>query len=112
LSRCLTITDFSDAAWYLGLKIEHSKGIVRLSQSAFLQRVVEAADPGSKKICKVPVDEGVKLVNNQVQASKDDIKDYQAGVGGAMYLMTQTRPDIAYAIGRLARYASNPAKQH
>ena len=29
-----------------------------------------------------------------------------------MYLMTQTRPDISYALGVLARYMSNPSIHH
>ncbi|GJU92431.1 zinc finger, CCHC-type containing protein [Tanacetum coccineum] len=29
-----------------------------------------------------------------------------------MYAMTSTRPDIAYAVGRLSRFTSNPSRQH
>ncbi|GJU81831.1 zinc finger, CCHC-type containing protein [Tanacetum coccineum] len=29
-----------------------------------------------------------------------------------MYVMTCTRPDIAFAVGKLSRYTSNPSTQH
>ena len=29
-----------------------------------------------------------------------------------MYAMTSTRPDIAYAVGKLSRFTSNPSKEH
>ena len=29
-----------------------------------------------------------------------------------MYTMTSTRPDIAFAVGKLSRYTSNPSKIH
>jgi hypothetical protein len=37
---------------------------------------------------------------------------YRELVGSLMYAATCTRPDIAAAVGRLARYMSNPAKHH
>ena len=33
-------------------------------------------------------------------------------IGSLMYVMTCTRPDIAYAIGRLSRYTNNPGYMH
>ncbi|GJZ88325.1 zinc finger, CCHC-type containing protein [Tanacetum coccineum] len=41
----------------------------------------------------------------------DQLKDSRA-IGCLMYTMTSTRPDIAYAVGRLSRYTSNPSKKH
>ena len=29
-----------------------------------------------------------------------------------MYLMLGTRPDLAYAIGKVARFSSNPSQDH
>ncbi|GKB60726.1 zinc finger, CCHC-type containing protein [Tanacetum coccineum] len=36
----------------------------------------------------------------------------QDAIGLLMYAMTSTRPDIAYAVGRLSRFTSNPSRQH
>ena len=33
-------------------------------------------------------------------------------IGCLMYAMTSTRPDIAYAVGKLSRFTSNPSRHH
>ncbi|GJW97629.1 hypothetical protein Tco_0179437 [Tanacetum coccineum] len=41
-----------------------------------------------------------------------DQLEYSRAIGCLMYAMTSTRPDIAYAIGKLSRFTSNPSRQH
>ena len=37
---------------------------------------------------------------------------YSFAVGSLMYVMICTRPNIAYAVGVVTRYMSNPSKKH
>ena len=37
---------------------------------------------------------------------------YQSAVGSLMYAMLGTRPDIAYAVGAVSQYNSDPGKAH
>ena len=46
------------------------------------------------------------------RASDAVIREYQAVIGGLMFAMICTRPDIAYAINTLAQFASNPLPVH
>ncbi|GKE49768.1 zinc finger, CCHC-type containing protein, partial [Tanacetum coccineum] len=41
-----------------------------------------------------------------------DQLEYLRVIGCLMYAMTSTRPDIAYAVGRLIRFTSNLSRQH
>ncbi|GKA57868.1 zinc finger, CCHC-type containing protein [Tanacetum coccineum] len=41
-----------------------------------------------------------------------DQLEYSRAIGCLMYAMTSTRPDIAYAVGRLSRFTSKPGRQH
>ncbi|RVW86309.1 Retrovirus-related Pol polyprotein from transposon TNT 1-94 [Vitis vinifera] len=38
--------------------------------------------------------------------------EYSRVIGSLMYLMSCTRPDIAYAVSKLSRYTSNPGAKH
>ena len=37
---------------------------------------------------------------------------YQSAVGCLLYLSVATRPDIAYAVGNVAKFCAKPTKQH
>ncbi|KAL2630722.1 hypothetical protein R1flu_015408 [Riccia fluitans] len=37
---------------------------------------------------------------------------YESAIGSLMYLMVCTRPDIAYALGKVSKYNANPGKVH
>ncbi|GKF69184.1 hypothetical protein Tco_0202241 [Tanacetum coccineum] len=41
-----------------------------------------------------------------------DQLEYSRAIGCLMYVMTSTRPDIAYAVGRLSWFTSNPNRQN
>nr|GEW73332.1 hypothetical protein [Tanacetum cinerariifolium] len=41
-----------------------------------------------------------------------DHLEYSRAIGCLMYAITSTRPDIAYAVGRMSRFTSNPSRQH
>ena len=40
------------------------------------------------------------------------VAPYREAIGSVMYLMTGTRPDLAFAIGQLARNVEQPADGH
>ncbi|XP_059638633.1 secreted RxLR effector protein 161-like [Cornus florida] len=41
-----------------------------------------------------------------------DQLEYSRIIGSLMYVMYCTRPDIAFAVGTLSKYTSNPGKEH
>nr|GEV13012.1 zinc finger, CCHC-type [Tanacetum cinerariifolium] len=57
-----------------------------------------------------PLDLTIKLMPNTSRAI--DQLEYSRAIGFLMYAMTSTRPDIAYAVGKLSRYTSNPSTHH
>lgn len=56
------------------------------------------------------MDPSMKLMPNKGIAISQ--LEYSQAIGSLMYAMTSTRPDIAYAVGKLSRYTSNPSTQH
>jgi hypothetical protein len=59
-----------------------------------------------------PCDSNVQLSKSQSPKKPDEMmqKEYRALIGSLMYLMSGTRPDIAYAVQSVSRYLSCPGE--
>ncbi|GKA84718.1 zinc finger, CCHC-type containing protein, partial [Tanacetum coccineum] len=68
-------------------------------------RVIQVSTPVS-----TPMDTNEKLMPNNGQAVSQ--LEYSRVIGCLMYALTCTRPDIAFALGKLSMYTSNPGTQH
>ena len=60
----------------------------------------------------VPMDPGLKLESAKDDQEVVNQQAYQSSVGSLLYLSTVTRPDIAFAVGTVARFASKPTSTH
>ncbi|GJV37851.1 zinc finger, CCHC-type containing protein [Tanacetum coccineum] len=57
-----------------------------------------------------PIDSVEKLMPDT--GKPVDQLEYSRAISYLMYAMTSTRPDIAYVVGRLSMFTSNPSRQH
>jgi hypothetical protein len=49
---------------------------------------------------------------NKGKASPELLRQYQSIIGSLLYLMIGTRPDIAFAVTKLAQFSANPSQEH
>ena len=107
-----TIKDRGPASYFLSMEILKDKAnrLLYLNQRNYISEVLKYFDFNDSKSIKVPLQPGlIKDVNNKftvlksVPVEKSDLKLYQRIIRCCIYAITQTRPDITFAIQFLLR---------
>eukprot|EP00171_Calliarthron_tuberculosum_P023718 IDg23718t1 len=110
LSKRFEMTDCGEANVCLGLEIrrDRTKKTLHVSQTSYISKILERF---GMTMCK-PV---VTLMDSQIQQSdldSDPVDNtlYRSCIGSAMYLSVGTRPDISFAVSRLAQFVECPTQ--
>nr|GEU45217.1 zinc finger, CCHC-type [Tanacetum cinerariifolium] len=110
LSTRFLMKDVGEADVILGIKIKReNKGIV-ITQSHYNGKIPKKFNREDCFPVSTPMDPVEKLKLNTCKPV--DQLEYSRAIGCLMYAMTSTRPDIAYVVGRLSRFTSNPSRHH
>ncbi|GJU07557.1 zinc finger, CCHC-type containing protein [Tanacetum coccineum] len=110
LSSKFSMKDMGEADVILGIKIKRkNKGIV-ITKSHFIEKILKKFNHEDCSWVSTPMDPVEKLMLNT--SKHVDQLEYSRAIGCLMYAMTSTIPDIAYAVGRLSTFTSNPSRQH
>ena len=111
--------DLGEAAYILGIKIyrDRSRRLIGLSQSTYLDKILNKFKMDQSKKGFLPVLQGVKLSKTQNPTTAEDRKrmkviPYASAIGSIKYAMLYTRP-IVYLVMSLAKwYNSDPGVDH
>ena len=87
-------------------------GYAWLGQPTYTENLLKKFGMQDCKPVGTPVDVGTKLEKATSEEESIDQQLYQSAVGSLMYLSVSTRPDIAFAVGSLARFSTKPTKVH
>ena len=60
----------------------------------------------------IPLPKGITLMKGTTEQPKDQFTQSKLMIGSLMYLVTGTRPDLAYTISFLAQFSSCPTEEH
>ena len=110
LSRSTEMTHF------LGLHIirDRSKKTLSINQSKYISDVLARFEVDTKPTF-LPMPIGRKFERSTIPEEKIDQvfrRKYQSIIGSLMYAMLGSRPDISFAVTKLAQFASNPTEVH
>ena len=106
------IEDRGPASYFLGVEIlrDRANRLLYLNQRNYISEVLKHFDFNDSKSIKVPLQPGlIKDVNSEFTAlkgipvEKSDLKLYQRIIRCCIYTITQTRPDITFAVQFLSR---------
>ncbi|KAI1002516.1 hypothetical protein K3495_g5684 [Podosphaera aphanis] len=100
----------------LGIRItrDREKRTVYLDQEQYLTGVLErfGITNAQHKKKKIPATDYESLRPASKQDTRINVTEYKQAIGSLMYAMVLTRPDIAFVLGKLSQYMSDPAQHH
>ncbi|CAI7811237.1 unnamed protein product, partial [Closterium sp. NIES-54] len=108
LQKRHTCTDLGELCSYLGLQItrDRARRTITLTQSHMVQQVLQRFDFTYSSPQATPLSTRHSLSALPLDESVEPSGPYPELVGCLMYLMTCTRPDLAYPLSILARYVA------
>ncbi|CAI7808655.1 unnamed protein product [Closterium sp. NIES-53] len=108
LQKRHTCTDLGELCSYLGLQItrDRARRTITLTQSHMVQQVLQRFDFTYSSPQATPLSTRHSLSALPSDESVEPSGSYPELVGCLMYLMTCTRPDLAYPLSILARYVA------
>jgi len=119
LSKSFAMKDLGSAKKILEMKItrDRSKKLLWLSQENYVEKLLERFNMHKAKSVSTPLAGHFKLNMKQSpirEKEKAEMKNvpYSSVVGSLMYATICTRPGIAYAIGVVGRFLTNPKQKH
>ncbi|KAH9715705.1 hypothetical protein KPL71_021156 [Citrus sinensis] len=110
LSSNFDMKDMGLADVILGIKIIKNENGLVLTQSHYIEKILKKFNYYDCKSVSTPFDSNIRLYPNTGRSVSQ--LEYARIIGCFMYAMTCTRPDIAFVVGKLSRYTSNPSQAH
>jgi hypothetical protein len=99
----------------VGIKINRYLGEVSISQTKSIESILKKQGLANANPVKMPLDPNIKIVPNPDGNQGDHThrsNTFAQLLGELQYLATATRPDITFAVNRLASYTANSSLQH
>lgn len=105
-----TITDEGTLSTYLGIVVERQGDQFKLSQPELTRKVIQAVGLTDAKPNARPASE---TLGSHLDCDKhNETWEYASIIGMLMYLSTNSRPDIAFAVHQCARFTHDPRAPH
>ena len=119
LSSNFDMKDLGEANYILGIKLlrDRQKRVIGLSQASYIDKILVKFSMQDSKKGIIPFRHEICLSKDQGPKTSEEIQrmenvPYASAVGSLMYVMVCTRPDIAFAVGMVGRFQSNPGEKH
>ncbi|CCE33420.1 uncharacterized protein CPUR_07344 [Claviceps purpurea 20.1] len=116
LSRRFKAKNLGKIHKILGARIvrDRKSKTLTIDQQQYITSVLDrfGIDNGKFRPKRIPVADYELLRRATSEDMRINVTEYQQGIGSLMYAMTFTRPDIAFVLGKLSQFMSDPAEHH
>ena len=107
------LTQDGDFAEYLGIKfvVDKTANTITMTQPGLINKIVQATQMDNCNPNKTPAST-TALGSDPTCPPMKEAWSYPLVIGMLLYLSTNTRPDIAFAVSQVARFGSQPKQSH
>ena len=114
LHQRFQMSDMGPAHMYLGMQItrDRTARTILVDQEKYIQIILKRFNMLDCNSVSTPMETNLKLIKRTDKATSDQIQEYQRIIGSLEYAAIATRPDIAFAVHKLAQFSSNPDESH
>lgn len=92
------------------VRIKRTEGGLALTKSHYIGKMLKRFNYFESHPTSAQFDHSTQLFSNKGKPASQF--EYSRVIESLMFEMTSTRPDIAFAVGKLSCYTSNPIMQH
>ncbi|GMI77270.1 cysteine-rich RLK (RECEPTOR-like protein kinase) 8 [Hibiscus trionum] len=119
LSKSFAMKDLGPSKQNLGIRLTRDRKAKELwlSQERYIEKVLQRFNMDKAKAVNTPFATHFKLSakhSHSTEKEKEEMQKvpYSSSVGSLMYAIVCTRPDLAYDVGTVSHFLSNPDKKH
>ena len=112
IKKAFKIKDSGEVKRILGIQVHRTKNGLFIEQSQYARKVLQEYEMDQCTPVATPMDGYESIQPGQPDEERTDQRAYQRRIGSLMYLMTGTRPDLAFAIGKLSQFCHDPTVRH
>jgi hypothetical protein len=105
-------TDMKEPSKIDSIKINYYLGETSISQMKSIESILKKQGLTNTNPVKMPLNLNIKIVPNPDRNQGNHRNMFMQLLGELQYLVTATRPNIAFAVNYLASYVANPSLQH
>ena len=106
------MTDLGEPTKIIGVKITQAENSMTILQKVYIESILEHEGLSEINSIATPLDLNVKLKLNPDRNEGSQSNSFARFLGELQYLVNCTRPNISFAVNRLATYTANPSIQH
>lgn len=96
----------------VGIEITREENTVTISQKKYIASLLEREGLAEGNPVGTPMDPNMKIGPNKDEREPNHSNSYTRLIGELQYIANGTRPDISYAVNKLAAYTGNPDLRH
>ena len=106
------VTVLGEPAKIVGIEISQTEDSIKIAQKLYIKSILEREGLSEINSVTTPLDTNIKLEPNPDGNEGNRSNSFARLLGELQFLANCTRPDIAFAVNRLASYTANPSLQH